>query len=307
MMNLERFEKKLLELIAERLGSEYECEMEEMPRNNGARANGIRVRRIGHGAVGAVVYPQSFYDEYKDGRSLDLIADDMIRSCLEMINPIADTIPDLLDFDKVKDRIAYRLVNTKANGQLLRDHVSLPYLDLSIVFCVVFENGAGNFASALVKKTVLEKWGTSPEELMEIARKNTPAIFPAKLETMAEMLFNMSESLPGNEESGGIPITAADSDFKMWVLTNERSLYGACTILYPDIVKRLSRKIRSDLAILPSSVHEVIIVPAPPGADFSEMRAIVTSINGSLLNPDEVLSDSVYVYSLDADLIRLAA
>ena len=89
----------------------------------------------------------------------------------------------------------------------------------------------------------------------------------------------------------------------MYVLTNQQKLYGAACMLYPGVLKAFSEENGQDFYVLPSSVHEVILIPAEPGTNEALLREIVTEINRTQVAKDEVLADSIYYYSRNRDQI----
>ncbi len=89
----------------------------------------------------------------------------------------------------------------------------------------------------------------------------------------------------------------------MYVLTNRQKLYGAACMLYPGVLKEFGRQLGQDFYILPSSVHEVILVPGETGAEHGALQKIVKEINQTQVAEDEVLADSVYYYSRGEDRI----
>ena len=83
----------------------------------------------------------------------------------------------------------------------------------------------------------------------------------------------------------------------MYVLTNTQKLYGAGCMLYPGLLEAISEKLDADLYLLPSSIHEVILLPAESRICQKELAEMVDSINRTELAADEILSSSVYYYS----------
>ena len=93
----------------------------------------------------------------------------------------------------------------------------------------------------------------------------------------------------------------------MYVLTNQSKYYGASGILDHSTLHRISEQI-GDFIVLPSSIHEVIIIPKNEDmGDYSRLAAMVKEVNAAVVLPEERLSDHVYVYSRDNEKLRIAA
>ena len=83
----------------------------------------------------------------------------------------------------------------------------------------------------------------------------------------------------------------------MYILTNTEKLHGAACILYQQLLEEFAKKVNDNLYILPSSVHEIIMIPASFAGKASELRQMVEEINATQVEEEEVLSDSVYFFN----------
>ena len=91
----------------------------------------------------------------------------------------------------------------------------------------------------------------------------------------------------------------------MYVATNSKKLNGACVMLYDGLLRSFARKVGKSFYIIPSSIHEVILIPDTLDMDIRYMKAMVKEVNGTEVSPDEVLSDNVYRYDIDTDRIEM--
>ena len=83
---------------------------------------------------------------------------------------------------------------------------------------------------------------------------------------------------------------------RMYVLSNQEKLYGAACMLYPEVLSAFGEICGRDFYVLPSSIHEVLLVFAEEGKE-KELKEIVTDMNRNHVAPEEVLSDSIYHYN----------
>ena len=153
-------------------------------------------------------------------------------------------------YDFVKGRIIYRLVNRERNRKLLEDVPYKEYLDLAIVYYVLLEMDEYGMASMLVRREHLKMWKVSEEDIYYRACKNTQKLLPYDFSTMRSVIMELLEIGREIEEQTG----------KMYILSNVMRSYGACAMMYPDLLRKIGEELEENYYILPSSVHETIIV-----------------------------------------------
>ena len=88
-------------------------------------------------------------------------------------------------------------------------------------------------------------------------------------------------------------------------MTNRQEVNGASVLLYDDVLQTFALKKKTDFYILPSSVHEVLLIPADNQISMSTLSSMVRDVNSSQLAREEILSDHVYYYSLETDQITM--
>lgn len=113
----------------------------------------------------------------------------------------------------------------------------------------------------------------------------------------------MKDGMP--EEIADMMIEEMPADKTMWVISNDRGINGAISMLYEDKLHNLAEELETDLYIMPSSVHEVIAVSASMG-DPNELASMVAEINMDQVSLDERLSNQVYHYDKDLRKLTLA-
>lgn len=237
--------------------------------------------------ISPTIYLNPYYDKYLNGMSMEDIIEDIIETYYEN-KPAEDFDISLFkDWDKAKKRIVMKLINTKQNEELLEDVPSVPFYDLSIVFCVAVCDFMNEFATILIHNQHLSLWDITQEELYEIAMENTPKLLPYLFKNMEDIL-----------------VEAADVNFpkemEMYVLTNKTKINGAVAITYKGLLEEIAEKLDDNFYIIPSSIHEVLIIPWKSVKeeytlkDFAEM---IEDVNETQLTDDEVLSNHVYFYN----------
>ena len=220
----------------------------------------------------------------------------------ETLKTIAE---NMREFDFARSRIALRIVNPRQETELLRSLPHLPCMDLAFIFVVFFNRDPHAQMTAAVRTSHLEQWGIAPEELLPIAAANSPRCMPPHLESIADLLGisedAMEKALLTKPDSDAV--SAGREESPLYVLTTRQGIYGAAAMLYPGILRSFSAAAGDDLYIIPSSVHEVLLQAKGGAPDVQDMNAIIREINAGEVQPKERLSDHVYLYSREKDLI----
>ncbi len=289
-MTLESFYTYMQVSIQEKMGSNYKVVVGEVEKNNGVRLNGLSIKKMGTN-IAPTIYMEEPYQRYLEDRNTLDELEEHIMECYYANATVGQVdMKKFMNWEQVKDRIVYKIVNYEKNEELLKKIPYIKVLDLAVVFYYLLdEQMAGGFGSITIHNEHLEHWEKSIEDVHSVAIQNTPRILKCKLQDMESSIKEMSpEEFACYDFATAIP---------MFVLTNQRNFYGAATILYPNVLKDLAKFLESDLYILPSSTHEVILVPANkvPYAS-SELTEMVQDINDVSVPEIEILSDHVYKF-----------
>lgn len=249
-------------------------------------------------------YLQQYYEKYKAGESIEeivlAIAEAYYRSLEER-----EQINFDLDFESCKDRIVFRLVSFPRNKSIASKVPYLAFLDMMITFHVVMQQTKEEIGSVRITREIAKRWNIDTEQLFEIARQNTPRLFPVKVCSMFAMMTQMMEE--AMEELETIPITEELSDAKQepYVVTNTMGINGAAVILYQGVLEMIADKTDGDYYILPSSIHEVLAIPAKDDISQEELAKMVCEVNATCVLQEEILSGSVYYYDSNEHKIEL--
>lgn len=294
-MGIESFAEDIKKGVKKRLGKGYDVTVRRVDKNNGVICTGLCVME-NNATVSPVIYIDSHYDKYKNGDATPADAVDYVANACRGKRPALD-MRHFLNYESVKSSIVYKLINTDKNRELLKDLPHVEFLDLSIVFqCMVVNEEVGT-ATILIHNAHTKLWGVSVEELHRAAEENTPRLRGYELKTMKQILCEVmrEEELPEDFECG-VPV---------YVLTNRYRIEGAGCILYPHLLKDFSDSIGSNFHIMPSSTHEVLLLPAENVDDSGEIRQIIREVNDTQILDEEILSYSLYYYDRDKDEVRV--
>ena len=292
-MNITSFTNQIVQLLQKELGDTYQISLRKVTKNNGVTLTGIVAKREDFNSF-PTIYIDDYYDQDAGEEELLSITRNMADRLRQAdVNQTLD-IDEFIDFSRAKHKISFKLINTDMNRKLLKDIPSRPFFNLSIVYYYLLEKDSfeGN-ASILIRNSHMDTWEVNEEEIYEAAYYNAPRLLPPMLQSMDELLDG---AFPGESFEDLIP---------MYVLTNREKLFGASCILYPDALKKFAQSVNSDLYVLPSSIHETILLPQNSELNPEAFLDIVTEINHSQVEEEEVLADSVYFYNKKEDALYL--
>jgi hypothetical protein len=314
-MEKKEFIEKVTDKLRERLGDKYNITMKEVLKNNNVILNGLIIDTKDKN-IAPTIYMESFWDAFCNGISLDSIVDRIENAYRNAAPEKRIDIEFFKDFDSVRDRICFKLINTVENEELLRDIPSVPYLDLSICFYYSYADAMIGEGSILIHNSHMQMWDVTADQLMALAMENTPGLYPWECTSMEEIINiyaeqHLSQELGLNKGEYSVEVDIADElenfleEMKMQVLSNVKRTLGAACILYPNVLKTLADKCECSFYIMPSSIHEVILMAATGGEDEDELKAMIHDINVTQVEPEEVLSDSLYYYDRIHQVVKV--
>lgn len=291
MMNFEEFKAWAKENITSKDWKETsQVEISVVKKNNGVSKAGLSIREDEHD-VSPLLYLDDYYIHYQNGELLENIIRNIRADYDKKVQMAAVKIPNLQEFENIRGRVIYRLVNYEKNKDILEDCPHIRLYDLAVTFRWVAHIDDVGVSTSLITNKQVKEWGVSVNDLVLAARQNTPRLFPAQIIDMEEMLAGM------------VSFILYPSAIPMYILTNKQELNGASALLYGDILKDFANKKGADMYILPSSIHEVIMVPADRINDPTKLLSIVHDANTTVVSIGDVLSDSVYYYDRKTDHI----
>ncbi len=304
-MEFLNFTMLVREEVEKRTGECYKVRLDDVRKNNGVVLRGITVTQDDSN-ISPTIYLNSYYEEYIKGRAtlINVVNDVMDTYHRNKVNQSVD-MRYFLNYESVRQKIIYKLVNTEKNKELLEDIPHIEFLDLSIVFqCLVAQEDFGR-ASILIHNVHLKLWDVSVEILYQAAKENTQQLQGYEIKGMTEVLQeimcaedseNFTEDNERSSFSGSVP---------MYVLSNKSRVDGAACMLYPNLIQDFAEAIQSRFYIIPSSIHELLLLPAGDADESSSIRNIIRDVNETQLLEEEILSDSLYIYDRALEQIKI--
>lgn len=281
-MDFNNFCKSLLCKVQLYLGSEYETQVKEVTKNNGVILTGIMAKK-----ENSNIYPTVYINEYYKE---DLLTEDIEYIAMKVSNTLknarmenADIVDEFIDYELAKSNICLKLINAEENKEILFDVPHRRFHNLAICYIYIVNNIDG-IASVLIKNEHLKRWDVKEKDIYDQAYINTKNKLPFKIWNLADIV-NTCYNLELN-----------NIDIPMKVVSNEYKIFGANTMLYTDLMKEIGKELDSDFYIIPSSIHEIIVLSNDLTRTNKEILEMVTEVNKTVVSKEEKLADSVYFY-----------
>lgn len=239
--------------------------------------------------VSPIVYIDEMYEQWST-ESISTALRMMAKLLTQNVMEISKTE---LSLDNAIENIVFAVVNTEANPELLEKAPHRSFLDLSIIFKWILDESMRT--SIIITYDMAEKMRLDEITLYNLAKGNTKRLMTPNIISMHNLLTEISEADVGE-----------DTGRRIWILGNKKNLYGASSILYKDMLQELADKLESDLFIIPSSIHELLVLPEVDGHTADFISGMVNEVNTTQLKPEERLSNSVYYFSRETGKVSIA-
>lgn len=303
-MTYKEFKHQLLTELEERFPSGTSITIQQISHNNNHMEEALTILEPGVN-ISPTIYLEPYFRQLKKEVPISSIITQIYSYYQEHRSTHSIDTSFFTCFENIRPRIVYKLVHQEKNKELLKEVPWIPYLDLAIVFYCLLSKSPTENASVLIRNEHLCYWNVSTKDLLSLAQKNTPFLLSSCCDSLAELLLPVLEQLPMREQIDTKSAFASTSLVPMYVLTNQQRFLGACCILYDDVLKEIAERLDCDLYILPSSIHEVILMPVTVTESVLALSQMVCDINQSEVSAEEVLSDHIYRYHRNTDSITM--
>lgn len=295
-MEFTSFTALVREEVEKRAGENYKVRINDVRKNNGVVLSGLTVTQDDSN-ISPTIYLNNYYEAYENGEAtLANVVNDVIDTYhRNKVNQSVD-MRSFLKYECVREHIIYKLINTEKNKELLEDIPHVEFLDLSVVFqCLVAKESFGT-ASILVHNAHMKLWDISTADLFRRAAQNTQRIQGYEIKGMKDVICEIMRE--ENQEAFDYDECMAEfsDNVPLYVLSNKSRVEGAACILYPDLIKDFAEVLDSSLYIIPSSIHELLLLPVTNADESDEIKNMIREINDTQVKTEEILSYSLYLY-----------
>ena len=303
-MNFEEFINTIKDTIKDYLPEEYKDAEVNLLENRKLNTHytGLTVTRKGD-TLAPTINLNALFENYGQQTENNL------ASVMEEVTSVIQHTPGkfdigrVMDYDRVKKNLFMKLSAAEKNADVLEHTPHITKEDLALTFHIMLDQGEKGTATTMITDKMMDAYGVDLEKLYQDALHNSPVIAPAQIENMGEVLERM---MLEDMKAAGAPaeviqemekdLQETSRDNPMTVITNDRSTDGAAAIFYPGVMDQVGERLNGDYFILPSSVHEILVVPDDGNISFRELTDMVKEVNRTQVAPEDRLTDQVYHY-----------
>lgn len=255
--------------------------------------------------VGVNISVSEAYSKYIwEDADLNNIASVMVDRTVEALQnapSISNGINDIQNYDVMKNKLVMEVVSAEANAELLETIPHKDIEDMAVVYRFDVKDIVGEGATVIVTNKMLDNYGVTPEQLHADAVKNAPEIRPIVIQGMAEVLAKQM----GVEDLEMLGLNIPPEQEQIFVASVPDNVHGAGVLAYEDFMDKAAERAGGDFYILPSSIHEVLIVPDNGMMDLAALENMVREVNATTVDPSEKLTDNVYHYDSKDKIFEL--
>lgn len=275
------------------LGNEHSVLLRKVPQNNMGLKDAICIMD-GNDPTIQVIYLDQLYNQYKNGCNIGEIVNLIVQTYHMHHLSISIDFDDLKNYNSIRTKIAYKLINAESNKELLTVIPHMIVMDLAMVFYIHLEANEKILTSAMITNQHMHFWEVSLNQLREDALRNTPKLYPPVTKHINKIL--------SEDPAFKTMLDRNDSLLPVFSLSNDLGINGASCMLYPDIMKRYADMMETDIIIVPLSLNWVFFLPAD-AISYDEVRSIMTK---SYIPKEMRLSDKIYLYSRENKILSIA-
>ena len=249
-------------------------------------------------SIGVNISVEKAFAAYENGTPIPEIAEHFADAVEKGFreSPQVD-LESISDYEQMKSKLSMEVVSAEKNAELLESIPHERMEDMAVVYRFVLDQTDSGNGTILVTNQLLDQYGITKELLRADAMENASEIRPSEIRGMSEV---MSELAPGM-----IPEVAPE-DEQMFVATVPNKIHGAGVIAYPNFMEDAAQKMGGDFFVLPSSIHEVLLVKDNGQVAAKELENMVKEVNATQVEPADQLTDHVYHYDSQNHIFELA-
>ena len=286
-MTYEEFKQYIKDHIREYLSDKLkDADIQVVPTNKINKTYDALMIKDDNSGVIPTLYINNMFEAYESGQDVD----DILVTAADIYNmktPEFETA-EIFDPEYIKEHLGMRLINKEWNKEILED---VPYTDLgdfAITYHVEIDSKDGA-CSYMLHNNHIEELGFTEGELHDIALDTCAEKHPVVIKDISAVLTEMmgDDFLPEDPDM---------NNTGMLVVTNEDKMYGASVMAYENTLDDIAELVGGDFVILPSSLHEIIVLKDDGSMDYGYMKDMVEEVNATQVEQRDRLSDSVYHY-----------
>ena len=291
---MDELSNKIMEMLPGDLAKDLSISPHTVTKMNDQVLYGLTFNRPDENAA-PTVYVNEEFKSHREGKPLAMIAGQMVQLYLDSLATRSEVLPQDLSFENLAGNLTFRVVEVKRNHRYLSE---IPYMalgnGLAAVCDVKVQESDDGYWRTTITRTFMEDNHYDMNEMFQAAFKQASKTDPPLLVSLENQMFGFQGD--NYLETGRI----SDEDkVPMFVLSNESGMLGASVLFYPGVQEKIAEAMGEGYSVLPSSVHEVLIVPDSLSPGQMQLAELVRNVNRDVLDPKDVLSDNVLHYDKD--------
>lgn len=301
-MEYKEFMEEVERHIKEYMPEEWknaEVSVRQQLKNNGIQLYGMGIRIPGK-SVTPQIYLDDAYQSYSKGVNMEEILKKLAEQYLESVEAAPKFGIHNFNYENWKDNLFMCAINADKNRELLSSVPHQIVEDLAVVYRCVLDEDTDRYGSILVNNDHLKYWNIDSEMLHEQAEKSMKQLMPYEFHSMDYVIADMM----------GSPIEESQASMEnsfMFVLSNSKKWQGASYMFCPDVLEAVSKELGGNYLILPSSIHELVLIREEKEREIQDLKDIVYDVNQSQVDEEERLSNEVYRYDAETGSISMAS
>lgn len=286
-----RFLTDVQEQVEAHFNGKVKGEVCTSTKNNGVTVTGLMLKGENERMAPNFYLDHQFIEWMRGMCTLQEVAENLCQAYQEEVKRNSHLISEIqFNWEDFRRKVFMRLVNREKNKKLLETIPHQEFLDLALVYYYSVIIGSDVTGTLIVTKEHLKILDITEEELHQAAKSNCERFQPVKLRCMEDLLYDLGRKI-------GVEVCEArECRPILFVMTNTKGIFGATSLVFEEELEGFSKRIGNSYYILPSSVHEVILVPACEEFSREYFKSMVREINATQVDATEVLSDNIYYY-----------
>lgn len=295
-----QFLTEVRERVEDHFDGKVKGEVCTSTKNNGVIVIGLMLKGEKERVAPNFYLDRQFVEWMRGMCTLEEIAEKLCQAYQEEIKRNGHLISTIqFTWEEFRRNVFMRLVNREKNKELLETIPHREFLDLALVYYYSVPIEGDVTGTLLITKEHLDLLEVEEEELYQTAKSNCERFQPVKIRCMEDLLYELGRKI-------GVEVYEAKECHPfLFVMTNTKGMFGATSLAFEEELDCFAKRIRSSFYILPSSIHEVILVPENKEFCKEYFQSMVREINATQVDVTEVLSDNIYYYNMESKLLSV--
>lgn len=306
-MTYETFLSSMEQQLQAKLEESATVKLHKILKNNHTQLEGLAFHDESS-EISPTIYLNGYFIQHQEGRSIAEIVEEIYALYNNNKGELPFNADIFRDFNNLRQSVAYKIIDYNSNLKLLASVPHKRFLDLAIVYYLILDKNCCGNLTALIQNQHMKLWNVDIDTIHQLADHNTPYLLPYNIKDIEVVLRELFDDELLNDISSEILDENQCKSYSppMYVLTNDIGINGAACLLYNNVLMEFATKLGQDLVILPSSIHELLLLPKEDEMCMKDFVEMVYDINENQVQPEDRLCNQVYLYSLKTNSITFA-